>query len=790
MREWNLGAGDPLCLTLAADARLAAPDYCNDHIWELNLEGGEPPALFLYTTYGLRAGWLRLFPRFVRGNTALTDPASFAEPPRIKHFATNYIALECSPFQGIDARMEYWVPASQVVAGRLLLTNNTVLKESLRVEWAGLLSPLGEGESMSAVQTGSGYVLTGKTEELFPVCAVSGVPRPVSSPFPALALDIDLFPGNARQIHWALATLTDRDTSLAGAQQTLSAPWDAEIARIDLQQRHHELEIETGDPDWDAAFAFAQKTAFGSFFPASAYLPKPSFVTSRLPEQGYSPRGDGSDSPYAWNGQNAADSLYVASLILPGAPELARGLILNFLSAQEDGEIDYRPGMGGQRSRTLAQPLLATLAWRIEQDHSDPDWLAEVYPGLARLAATWLDPQHDRDQDGLPEWDHPLQTGYEDNPLFDRWDAQSQGMDIRMMESPALGAFLYREVTSLMKIARRLGRESDLPELEAQARRLAAAVQSTWDEPGATYRFRDRDTHHSDSGVLVKSFQGNGEYDCETHFDGPQRLLLRVHAQDGQTRAISLTIYGSRGGQAASETFEPRDFFWTRGIGRGTSEQLFDTVTRVEVQGIHESDRGWVGTIDFTQEAISLLLPLWAGIPDAEQADRLIDSTVWGRYLGPFGIPACPPDARSAGEPQRGNVYMLWNQLIGEGLLAYGRRKEAAELVTRLMTGIVAVLKTHHGFRQVIHAQSGQGSGERNVISGLPPLSLFLQTLGILGWNENELILQDFNPFPRTITVQYRGVRVTRREQDTTVIFPAGQTVTLTEPGTFRLSLT
>ena len=48
MHDWSLAPGDPLYLTLAADARLSIPDYLNDHIWELTLVGGgEPPAALI-----------------------------------------------------------------------------------------------------------------------------------------------------------------------------------------------------------------------------------------------------------------------------------------------------------------------------------------------------------------------------------------------------------------------------------------------------------------------------------------------------------------------------------------------------------------------------------------------------------------------------------------------------------------------------------------------------------------------------------------------------------------------
>jgi hypothetical protein len=83
MREINLNAGDPLHLTLAADARLSPTDYVNDQIWELTLNSGEPPAIALQTTYGLRAIKMRLFPRFVEGHASVTDPRRFPKQPRV-----------------------------------------------------------------------------------------------------------------------------------------------------------------------------------------------------------------------------------------------------------------------------------------------------------------------------------------------------------------------------------------------------------------------------------------------------------------------------------------------------------------------------------------------------------------------------------------------------------------------------------------------------------------------------------------------------------------------------------
>ena len=154
------------------------------------------------------------------------------------------------------------------------------------------------------------------------------------------------------------------------------------------------LEIHTGDPDWDAALAFSQKQALGSFIGASPNLPQASLVGSRQPDGGYSRSGTGTDMAAGWNGQSPFESYYAASL-LPMAHELRRGLVENFLSVQEeDGSIDDKPGLAGQRAKFLGraaagQPgmgLLPGYAGRSIFGGSLPQ-AAALLPGLVPLRA-------------------------------------------------------------------------------------------------------------------------------------------------------------------------------------------------------------------------------------------------------------------------------------------------------------------------------------------------------------------------------------------------------------------
>jgi len=119
---------------------------------------------------------------------------------------------------------------------------------------------------------------------------------------------------------------------------------------------------------------------------------------------------------------------------------------------------------------------------------------------------------------------------------------------------------------------------------------------------------------------------------------------------------------------------------------------------------------------------------------------------------------------------------------IGEGLLAYGFRSDAARLVAHLMTGIIQNLKQNRAFYARYHAEKGTGLGERNALNGLVPIDLFLRVLGVEILSSTRVKLADKNPFPWAVIVQYKGLKVIRGQEKTEVTFANGQSVTVTEP--------
>ncbi len=782
MRDWSLGSGDPLYFNIAADARLCAPEYTNDHIWELEIGSGEPPAVSLRTTYGLRARSMRLFLRFSENGKTVTDPAAFADAPRMRRFYPNFLWLESSPFEDLHAAAEYWIPESNAAAGRITLTNQSTAARQIRLEVCGALNPL-DGQAMAVTQQQMVHVLVGQTGGLFPVVFMTGGPKPGTSAHPSLALDLELDAGATRQITFAQAAKESLNASFELARHTAARVWEAERARIELLDEASVFDIHTGDMEWDAALAFGQRAALGLFFRGNQNLPHASFVSSRQPDQGFSRKGDGSDYPPAWSGQTSLESYYLTGL-LPGCPSISKDILRNFLGVQnETGEVDNRPGLGGQRSKLLAAPLLASLAWKLYQTGEDESFLAEVFPKLQMFFWAWFAPEHDRGRNGIPEWDHPLQTGFDDNPLFDVWHPWSQGVDISTIHSPALIAMLYREAACLLQMAAVLNKTDETALLKPQAELLKQALESSWEPRSALYVYRDRDTHLSLPGKIIgRNKGGNRSIRPKAEFEQPVRLLIEIQTKSPAAKRPSVEI-GEFPIKGKAEVISGHRFQWRSGGMAATSQQVYTRVGRVKVSGLNEKDKVIVRTVDLTGEDHTLLLPLWAGAPDQQRAQSLIGRTILGanRFDRPFGIPALSvlpdPQAETVGM----SVHFPWNQLIGEGLLAYGFRTEAVRLTAHLMTAAIQSLKQAHAFYQRYHAERGTGIGERNALNGFTPVGLFLQSLGVTVISPMRVRLDGKNLFPWPVTIRYKGLTIERGLEETVVTFPNGETARVTD---------
>lgn len=776
---------DPLSLTLAADYRLTILDYPNDHIWEMQLGRSNPAAILLHTTYGLRAHQMRIFPQFSEKHFILSDPSQFQQPAVITHFFPNYLEISCAPFPGIDVRLQYWVPDCQTLAGRIKILNSTESERKVNMELVGLLNPSDKGKPMLPELMDAVWVLHGHTADLSPVIFITGGATGIKSPYPALRHSLELEPGHFRQFTWVQAALADKEQSFRHARATATRNWEAEKSKIEMCNSG-QIQIYTGDPDWDAAFAFGQKTAYSLIYSANEYMQRPSFVSTRLPDQGYSLTGSGSDYNHLWNGQTTLEAWYLSQLLLPGEESIIKGLLRNFFDSK-NGErgVDWKPGLAGQRAGMLAAPLLVSIAWRLYRHDEDKTFLEEIYPQLLEFVLNWFVEQHDRDGDGIPEWDNALQTGFEDNPVFAYWHPWAQGSDITLSECPDLCAYLYRECTLLIKMAHEIGQTGAVAALEALADNLRTAVEASWNTRRACYQYWDRESHLSQKGKLLKEREGSGEMYLDLAFDPPVRPMLRFDIAGEMSVNIHATLHGLLpDGQHRVERITRENIRWSHGFGSVTLKDLYSTLEHILIEGLPPNGKASLYLVDHTMEDHSSLLPLWAEIPKPKRAESIIKTKIQNdkQYHKRFGIPAC---RRGFDQPEAQILKSVWlpfNVMIGEGLLTYGARHQAVDLVSRIMDGIVTNLKREHSFRKHYHAEIALGIGEINALQGLPPLGLFLATLGVRIVSPHKLILHGFNSYPWPIRIKYQGLSIECRSDQTVVTFPDGQSITINDP--------
>ncbi len=220
------------------------------------------------------------------------------------------------------------------------------------------------------------------------------------------------------------------------------------------------------------------------------------------------------------------------------------------------------------------------------------------------------------------------------------------------------------------------------------------------------------------------------------------------------------------------------------GIGLFTAQRVYSQIDRIEIRGLEPEDRIMVTNVDYRFIDISLLAPIFAEIPDRDRIGKLVEETVTnpGLFWREFGLPAFPRPPASANQNTCWSVNLYWNVLIGRGLVKFGYRTLAADLLTRVMNAIIQSLKADRAFRRSYHAETGKGLGEFNSISGLAPVGFFLDVLGVRLISSRKVGLSGFNPFPWPVTVKYRGMTIMRQQDKTTVIFPDNQTVIVTDP--------
>ncbi len=743
-------------MVICADAVLGTVEPLDDQVWEVAPGSGEPRAFAIRTQYGMRAAEARYFPVFIRGNDMVVDPHDFHTPPEVKRLLPNYLEFSFSPLEGVDVGMEYWVPASRILTGRISILNRNPGAGKLEADWVGQFTSMGEGDALLAETIDLNTVLAGGSSGLITVCFISGGCGMGTSIYPGLSLQINPRSTKPQFFTWALATQEEKSTAYHIARNNAFRSWEAEISRVESVNEGRWVEILTGREDWDAALHASQKAGYSLVFPTGNDLP--GFLVSRVLQAGFAGRETIQPAARTGHDQTAWDSLHMTNLLLPGGADLARGFLENLLKRQEkDGRLGWSSSHAAGKVKINAQPVAAQIALALEPYQENSDWLASILPSLRRFFLSWLLPSNDRDGDGFPEWRASGQSGWEEEDL--PWMGE--------LESPGLAAMLLKEAEAIRTLSTRLN-EPNPVELETIITRLNGNLLQCWDESKGLFRYRDYETHLTAGTEILLEMKKEGNIPLKRKFPDPVRLVLKVESGTALRKQLQISLRGNCKGEPCVSELKSRDFSWRPGGALAVTRCVFSRLDRVIVRGLAEGDTLRLETCDSGRQDFSLILPVITDAIPKEISDTIIREALPEKFLYEKGMRAFPESDKPA--PVQFSAY------LAEGLLGRGERNLSASIFRGLLDDLSVRLRD-----RMLPAE--------NSLERALPVSTFLKICGVEALTQHEVILNGFNPFPGLVEVRYRNVKLLLQADKSVVLLNQEEPMVITSPERTRIPL-
>ena len=748
-------------MILAADAAEGIVDPCNDQIWHLTTEEGEPKALALSTSYGLRAYGMRVFPRFHMKNEIVTDPRSFSNYPSPQFCSSNFIEMKLSPFPSLDATLRVWVPSSQILVGQVNLTLNSDQTESMFMEWVTLLEPFPGGTPMSPVDQRINTVLAGKTKSLEPVFLLTGMPRTNISAYPSLTLELALRPSAQRQITWVLSSLENRDLSFYTARRFAAYSLENEQLKLEVAQKKRFFAVGSQNSLFTAHIQASQNRMDQLLMPSFGKFHHQSIVNSRVQDNGFSQSRDSSDSGPAWGIQTSLDAFTTARILLPSNPEILKGLLQNFLDQQADnGTLEMLTSWTGKKSGKLATPLFAGLALEINNYSQDKAWLGRVFPQLLSGLNAWFSEFTDRDIDGFPEWQHILQTGYK--PSNNESDEETKALEIliKTAESPALAALLFKECENLAVMAEVLDMPETTESLVQKATSLSELIQSCWNEKGAFFQYRDLFNHSLKSSAKIVTYRRNGRFPLSGYKSFSSFSVVEIQRSEPSSHEFEIQIQTLDQTQKLTE----KSFDWWGVKGSAVINSSIGDIKFLDIRGLKKSEMVLLSEPAFDYFDPYAVIPFWAGCATKEQ-------TI------PFLQKKLSTLETMVEENMQFPVYIKF--MLLELLIRNQRYEDALRLFEKWYGKIgesleTPIVLTLHPLRS---------------LDDLVPIYILLSLYGVEKWTSSEVILENISALLPPITVQYgqttiefkQGIRVIRHANgEATTLDQAGKVKVLT----------
>ena len=775
MSKNHITKDDPLLLTLSSDLRFEIIRHKTNqppYLWQIEWCRGEPPSLSIKTDFSLQARSFQLFPRFCENDNCVIDPKSFATEPVVTEIFTNYASLTFAPLPELDVEIEYWVPATTILAIRTTIKNKQSITRKIDLEWISLLNPLKKGKIMNSARINNTTILAGQTENISPVLLFHGGGTFNNDLYPSLKKSFSLSPNESVKAVCLLSACNNLEETFQNSEKIFSLNWDAEIAKIEIKNSKN-IQIETGNPDWNIAFKLSQNLAY-----QLVNTNQPVSSSSSAIEQETIAQSEGNNAIYHLDDPLTVLDIYYL-LLNPLALDCdSSSLVFKHLISR----ITNNKSPEQQKQPFL--PVLASLALSIYKKCANIDLLASSLTPIVNNFLAWFNSENDRDQDNFPEWHSIQQLDFHEHPLFTLNKKYPFATDTTTVESPALIAFLLQELNDISKISEILGEPSQIPNTKSLKENLIKHLNDTWDDNNSIFRYRDRDSHFTNTAYVLSKTSGNQSVQLNKTLRMPSRIIITVQLSsstiNNKGKNPKFFIHGTNINKVHKvEKLVAKILNANIDYLSLTSEEIYSTVETIEIFGLNEKDKVGISTPNHRVEDITLSFPLWQSPLEKDKIQTFLKDFISNpnKFMTPYGLASISQD--SIHLPV---IHPIHNFILGSNLANSGEYKLAANIVTRLMKAIINNLKWEQCFRQYYDARTGKGIGKKNHISGTAPIGLFLMSLGIEIFSPKKVLLRHKNPYPWKVSIKYKGLKIIRGKKNTTITFPSGQTITTSNP--------
>ena len=738
---------DPIGLTLAADQAFNPEPDALDVVWQVGLDEGAP--LSLFSTLGLQARSFHIFPQISLNKIPFERIGGFFARPRIDKIYSNYAKLTVTPQFELEAMLEFWLRSGSCLQGRISIFNHGSENLDVGARLTARLITLQGSSELRPVKQGFQNKLKGQSGNLSINLEIEGGSTTILSPNLALEQNKQLKPGQSLQSLWQCKLQPVPDEA-ATVDRPFPVNWDGEIAKIEIANDCRMLQINTALPAWDAVIFSNQNQAFQLLRCDAQNMVRPD--RSRSIHSAFTPKLSLGKSKIS-----ALELWQILSSLIPAQSELAAQIFTDFL---EDALLEHEKNP----QNALPFPCLCDLSWRIHQQIEGKEFLTALYPQLKKLSLAWFSPQHDRDQDGIPEWSKIEQAGLTSLPNFNLLEEEAFPIQINATEQVNLNALLRIELRELQKIAQ-IAEDSDAIVEIGEHLSVLDAFLANYENKTNNNTVLDFESGQWQKGELIYDGKLDDFGEKAIYLAKSSRLNLRLKPQIQLKKPATFYLHGeNQDGEQVVEAIEPKDLLWLPGSFFYTTKEIYCRIDKISALDLKDCNLR-IHKADLECQDIGLLFTL----PDSEAEDDPESSLETSISNYEFGI---PENLNLEAEEQQ--VNLGWNLLLLADLIRKGEIVIAFQLLKQLILAQGKQLSQEHNTSDRWDARTGRILASRNTIGGLIPVSLILDLAGIRIYNEDKLSIQGQNPFPGPFKLLYRGLEVIREGKNTTVRFQDG----------------